>query len=99
VSCVWQARSGTQVMSPAVAMNGLREPAGAEDALQEAYLRAYWAPAEFRRPGRLPRSLRRVVIMVALNLLRAHRTSLRLGSLRGFWVQVSGIVGIEAHED
>src|SRR5579863_3368554 len=66
----------TQTMSLAVAMDVLREPAGAEDAVQEAYLRAYRSLRDLEDPAAFPGWLRRVVITVALNIRRAHRVTL-----------------------
>src|SRR5579859_6072515 len=66
----------TQAMSLAVALNVLRERAGAEDAVQEAYLRAYRILGDLQDPATFPGWLRRVVITVALNLRRTHRVTL-----------------------
>ena len=66
----------TQAMSLAVALNVLREPAGAQDAVQEAYLRAYRTLRDLEDPAAFPGWLRRVVITVALNLRRADRVTL-----------------------
>jgi RNA polymerase sigma-70 factor (ECF subfamily) len=66
----------TQAMSLAVALSVLREPAGAEDAVQEAYLRAYRTLTHLEEPAAFPGWLRRVVITVALNLRRARRVTL-----------------------
>src|SRR5271156_4060147 len=66
----------TQAMSMAVALDVLREPAGAEDAVQEAYLRAYRSLQDLEDAAAFPGWLRRVVITVALNLRRAHRVTL-----------------------
>ena len=66
----------TQAMSLAVALNVLREPAGAEDAVQEAYLRVYRRLRDLEDPSAFPGWLRRAVITVALNLRRAHRATL-----------------------
>lgn len=66
----------TQAMSLAVALSVLREPAGAEDAAQEAYLRAYRTLRDLEEPAAFPGWLRRIVITVALNLRRAHRVTL-----------------------
>jgi RNA polymerase sigma factor (sigma-70 family) len=66
----------TQTMSLAVAMDVLREPAAAEDAVQEAYLRAYRSLRDLEDPAAFPGWLRRIVITVALNLRRAHRVTL-----------------------
>ena len=66
----------TRAMSLAVALNVLREPAGAEDAAQEAYLRAYRTLRDLEDPAAFPGWLRRIVITVALNLRRARRVTL-----------------------
>src|SRR3984885_8814901 len=66
----------TQAMSMAVALDVLREPAGVEDAVQEAYLRAYRRLRDLEDPAAFPGWLRRVVITVALNFRRAHRMTL-----------------------
>lgn len=66
----------TQAMSLAVAVNVLRDPASAADAVQEAYLRAYRTLRDLEDPAAFPGWLRRVVITVALNIRRAHRVTL-----------------------
>ena len=66
----------TQSMSLAVALSVLRESAGAEDAVQEAYLRAFRTLRDLEDPAAFPGWLRRVVITVALNLRRTHRVTL-----------------------
>ncbi len=66
----------TQAMSLAVALSVLRERAGAEDAVQEAYLRAYRTLRDLQDPAAFAGWLRRVVITVALNLRRTHRVTL-----------------------
>lgn len=66
----------TQAMSLAVALDVLRDRAGAEDAVQEAYLRAYRTLRDLQEPAAFPGWLRRVVITVALNLRRTHRVTL-----------------------
>jgi DNA-directed RNA polymerase specialized sigma24 family protein len=66
----------TQAMSMAVAVGVLREPAGAEDAVQEAYLRAYRNLRDLEDTAAFPGWLRRIVITIALNLRRAHRVTL-----------------------
>ena len=66
----------TQAMSLGVALNVLREPADAEDAVQEAYLRAYRTLRDLEDPAAYRGWLRRVVITVALNLRRARRLTL-----------------------
>lgn len=67
---------GTQAMSMAVAMSVLRDPVAAEDAVQEAYLRAYRSLQHLEDPAAFPGWLRRIVIRVALNLRRTHRVTL-----------------------
>jgi len=66
----------TQGMSLAVALSVLREPAGAQDAVQEAYLRAYRTLGDLEEPAAFPGWMRRIVITAALNLRRAHRITL-----------------------
>jgi RNA polymerase sigma-70 factor, ECF subfamily len=66
----------TQAMSMAVALDVLRESAGAEDAVQEAYLRAYRSLRDLEEAVAFPGWLRRIVITVALNLRRARRVTL-----------------------
>jgi len=66
----------TQAMSLAVAASVLRDPAGAEDAVQEAYLRAYRRLGDLQEPGAFPGWLRRIVLTAALNLRRVRRVTL-----------------------
>jgi RNA polymerase sigma-70 factor, ECF subfamily len=66
----------TQAMSLAVAVSVLRDTAGAEDAAQEAYLRAYRSLGDLEDPAAFPGWLRRIVITAALNLRRARRVTL-----------------------
>lgn len=66
----------TQAMSLAVAVSVLRDPAGAEDAVQEAYLRAYRRLGDLEEPAAFAGWLRRIVITAALNLRRARRVTL-----------------------
>lgn len=66
----------TQAMSLAVAVSVLRDRAGAQDAVQEAYLRAYRALQELEDPAAFPGWLRRIVITTAFNLRRARRLTL-----------------------
>jgi RNA polymerase sigma factor (sigma-70 family) len=66
----------TQAMSLAVAVSVLRDPAGAEDAVQEAYLRAYRRLRDLEEPAAFPGWLRRIVITAALNLRRVRRVTL-----------------------
>ena len=66
----------TQAMSLAVAVSVLRDPAGAEDAVQEAYLHAYRRLGDLDEPAAFPGWLRRIVITAALNLRRVRRVTL-----------------------
>jgi RNA polymerase sigma-70 factor, ECF subfamily len=66
----------TQAMSLAVAVSVLRDPAGAEDAVQEAYLRAYRRLGDLEEPAAFPGWLRRIVMTAALNLRRVRRVTL-----------------------
>jgi len=66
----------TQAMSLAVAVNVLRDSGSAEDAVQEAYLRAYRRLEDLEDPAAFPGWLRRIVITAALNLRRARRATL-----------------------
>src|SRR3970282_341907 len=70
----------TQTMAYAVARGVLRDSALAQDATQQAYLRAYRRLGDLQDPAAFPGWLRRIVATVALNLRRARRlTLLRLG--------------------
>lgn len=66
----------TQAMSLAVALSVLRDPGSAEDAVQDAYLRAYRRLEDLEDPAAFPGWLRRIVITGALNLRRTRRTTL-----------------------
>jgi RNA polymerase sigma-70 factor (ECF subfamily) len=69
----------SQAMAYAVAKGVLRDPGFAEDAAQEAFLRAYRRLRDLDDPRRFGAWLRRIVITVALNMRRARRhTFLRL---------------------
>jgi len=60
----------------------LRDTAMAEDAAQDAYLRAFRRLADLEDPAAFPGWLRRIVISVALNMRRARRrTFLQLDNL------------------
>lgn len=63
----------TQRMAFAVALGVLRDPGLAEDAAQEAYLRAFRRLADLDEPAAFAGWLRRIVVTVALNVRRAHR--------------------------
>jgi RNA polymerase sigma factor (sigma-70 family) len=66
----------TQMMAYAVALRVLRDPAQAEDAIQEAYLRAFRRLRDLDEPAAFIPWLRRIVITVALNLRRQRRVTL-----------------------
>lgn len=71
--------SETQRLVRGVALAVLRDPSLAEDAAQEAYLRAFRHLNELKDPSALPAWLRRIAITCALNLRRSRRcTFLRL---------------------
>src|SRR5262245_40713534 len=66
----------TQTMAYAVALGVIRDPALAQDATQEAYLRAFRRLGELQEPAAFVSWLRRIVITVALNMRRARRFTL-----------------------
>jgi RNA polymerase sigma-70 factor (ECF subfamily) len=66
----------TQAMAYAVGVAVLRDPELAEDATQEAYLRAFRRLGELEEPSAFAGWLRRIVITVALNMRRARRVTL-----------------------
>jgi RNA polymerase sigma factor (sigma-70 family) len=66
----------TQAMAFAVACSVLRDPAAAEDAVQQAYLRAFRRLDDVKDPPAFAGWLRRIVITVALNMRRARRRTL-----------------------
>lgn len=63
----------TQKMAYAVAKRVLRDEGLAEDATQEAYLRAFRRLGDLQEPGGFIPWLRRIVITIALNVLRSRR--------------------------
>ena len=65
----------TQAMAYAVALSVLRDPASAQDAVQQAYLRAFHRLADLQEPAAFPGWLRRIVITVALNIRRSRRST------------------------
>jgi RNA polymerase sigma factor (sigma-70 family) len=65
----------TQAMAYAVAKGVLRDAALAEDAAQEAYLRAFRRLGDLEDPASFAGWLRRIVITIALNMRRAHRVT------------------------
>ena len=66
----------TQTMAYAVAIDVVREPALAQDATQEAYLRAFRRLGELQEPAAFVSWFRRIVITVALNMRRTRRFTL-----------------------
>jgi RNA polymerase sigma-70 factor, ECF subfamily len=69
----------TQMMAFAVAKGVLREPGLAQDAVQQAYLRAFRRLGDLQEPAAFAGWLRRIVVTVALNVRRSRRsTFLRL---------------------
>jgi len=66
----------TQTMAYAVAVGVVRDRALAEDAVQDAYLRAFRCLHDLDQPGAFIGWLRRIVITVALNVRRTHRRTL-----------------------
>jgi RNA polymerase sigma-70 factor (ECF subfamily) len=76
VDAFGQLVSATQAMAYAVAFGVLHDVGLAQDATQEAYLRAYRRIGELEEPGGFIVWLRRIVITVALNMQRARRDTL-----------------------
>jgi RNA polymerase sigma-70 factor (ECF subfamily) len=66
----------TQTMAYAAAVGVVRDPGLAEDAVQDAYLRAFRRLHDLDEPAAFISWFRRIVITVALNLRRAHRRTL-----------------------
>ena len=71
-----QVVAATQTMACAVALGVLRDPGLAQDAVQDAYLRAFRRLGDLEDPAGFVVWFRRVVITVALNLRRSRRTTL-----------------------
>ena len=71
-----QVVEATRVMAHGVARSVLRDQALAEDAAQEAYLRAFRRLRELDDPAAFAGWLRRIVISVSLNMRRTRRTTL-----------------------
>ena len=63
----------TQTMAYAVALSVLKEPSAAQDAVQQAYLRAFRRLGDLQDPATFAGWLRRIVITSALNMRRARR--------------------------
>jgi RNA polymerase sigma-70 factor (ECF subfamily) len=69
----------TQTMAYAVAVSVLKDRTAAQDAVQQAYLRAFRRLGDLQEPATFASWLRRIVITSALNMRRARRrTFLRL---------------------
>jgi len=66
----------TQAQAYAVAFSVLRDPMYAEDAMQEAYLRAFRRLKDLNDPAAFMSWLRRIVITVSMNMRRRERTML-----------------------
>src|SRR4030095_13993349 len=66
----------TQTMAYAVALSVLKDSAAAQDAVQQAYLRAFRRLADLQDPATFAGWIRRIVITSALNMRRAHRRTL-----------------------
>jgi RNA polymerase sigma factor (sigma-70 family) len=66
----------TQTMAYAVALRVLRDPASAQDAVQQAYLRAFRRLDDLQDPSAFAGWLRRIVVTVALNMRRTRRRTL-----------------------
>jgi RNA polymerase sigma-70 factor, ECF subfamily len=65
----------TQAMAYAIAKGVLRDSGLAEDAAQDAYLRAFRRLADLEDPASFAGWLRRIVITIALNMRRARRVT------------------------
>lgn len=68
--------AATQAMAYAAALGVLRDPAAADDATQEAYLRAFKRLDDLTEAGAFIPWLRRIVVTVSLNARRARRVTL-----------------------
>ena len=66
----------TQTMAYGVALGVLRDPGIAQDAVQQAYLRAFRRLGTLQEPAAFAGWLRRIVITVASNMRRARRLTL-----------------------
>jgi RNA polymerase sigma factor (sigma-70 family) len=63
----------TQTMAYAVAVSVLRDPTSAQDATQQAYLRAFRQLNSVHEPAAFAGWLRRIVVTVSLNMRRSRR--------------------------
>jgi RNA polymerase sigma-70 factor, ECF subfamily len=66
----------TQTMAYAVAVSVLRDPTSAQDATQQAYLRAFRQLNTLQEPAAFAGWLRRIVVTVSLNMRRSRRRTL-----------------------
>jgi RNA polymerase sigma factor (sigma-70 family) len=66
----------TQAMAYGVAVGTLRDPALAQDATQEAYLRGFRRLAELQDPATFSGWLRRIVVTVSIDVRRTRRGTL-----------------------
>lgn len=66
----------TQATAYAIAAGVLREHAAAQDAVQEAYVRAFRRLDELHEPEAFAGWLRRIVVTVAMNTRRRRRVTL-----------------------
>jgi DNA-directed RNA polymerase specialized sigma24 family protein len=66
----------TQTMAYAVALSVLKDSTAAQDAVQQAYLRAFRRLGDLQEPATFAGWLRRIVITSALNMRRARRWTL-----------------------
>jgi RNA polymerase sigma factor (sigma-70 family) len=82
VDAYGQLIQATQAMAYGVAFGVLRDSSIAQDAVQQAYLRAHRRLSDLQEPAAFPGWLRRIVVTVALNMTRARRhTLLRLDDI------------------
>jgi RNA polymerase sigma factor (sigma-70 family) len=82
VEAYGQLVQATQTMAHGVAVGLLRDSTAAQDAVQQAYLRAFRRLPDLQEPAAFPGWLRRIVVTVALNMRRAKRhTLLRLDDI------------------
>lgn len=68
----------THTMAYAVALRVLHDPALAQDAAQDAFLRAFRRLGDLDDPAAFPGWLRRIVVTIALNMRRRRRHTLLL---------------------
>src|SRR5262249_33896051 len=76
VDAYGEAVRATQQLVHAIACRILREPALAQDAAQETYIRAFRRLGELEDPDAFRGWLRRIAVTVAINLRRSRRRTL-----------------------